>query len=195
MSELQDALERASGHRRRYDDRRDQVDAAASRLGDVFDGELTTANKTYLANTIRSVDGHNRRVEERQCWNQRKRDRSDSDGDGDGDGGGGGARATRARRDERDDEARRATDAQLEERAAWRARKARALAGGGRDDGGRDGRDGDGDAARSSSAEADDADAKKQRKKEKKRAKKMMKKEAKKKARKILKKERRQKES
>ena len=193
MSELQDALERASGHRRRYDDRRDQVDAAASRLGDVFDGELTTANKTYLANTIRSVDGHNRRVEERQCWNQRKRDRSDSDGDGDGDGGGGGARATRARRDERDDEARRATDAQLEERAAWRARKARALAGGGRDDGGRDGRDGD--AARSSSAEADDADAKKQRKKEKKRAKKMMKKEAKKKARKILKKERRQKES
>ena len=188
MSELQDALERASGHRRRYGDRRDEVDAAASRLGDVLDGELTTANKTYLANTIRSVDGHNRRVEERQCWNQRKRDRSDSGDDGDG------ARATRARRDERDDEARRTTDAQLEERAAWRARKARALAGGGRDDDGRDGRDGDGDAARSSSAEADDADAKKQRKKEKKRAKKMMKKEEKK-ARKILKKERRQKES
>ena len=169
---LYDALSRAPAHRRRYDERAAALESAATSLGTLLhSGDLTTANKTYLANTIRSVDGHNRRVEERKCWAQRKRERppsSDSDGDGGGDdakdaSGGDGAPARGARDS--------LLEAQLAERAVWQARKERALAGG----------------ADATEARGDESEAERKRR-EKRDRKRRIKKDAKKEAKRILKK-------
>ena len=98
-------LSNATKVRAKYEDRREQERNAAVRVGEFLPGDLSTANKTYLANTIRSVDGHNRRVEEGKCWAQRRADKRARASDDSSDGSGGDdARGDDPRRSQIDDE-------------------------------------------------------------------------------------------
>ena len=79
MDDLSHTLANAGAVRARWDARRDRDDARDATLATRALPGDRVANTTYLANTIRAVDSHNKRWEVRRDWAGRARELSRAD--------------------------------------------------------------------------------------------------------------------